>query len=138
MKGALERAFMGAGRVRGSPLKPLFDRLEERLKNRKRSVRLGVYFTQEEYAALREKSKSARLTMGEFIRRSIAGKEVKQAPSADIPVLIRDIRRAGNNVNQLLKIANSTHLLDAPQMRKVLAKTYLAADAVVRAYTTED
>ena len=76
--------------------------------------------------------------MGDFIRRCVADKEVKQAPSADIPILIRDIRRVGYNVDQLLKIANSTHLLDAPQMRKVLVQTYLAADAVLKAYTTED
>ena len=37
-----------------------------------------------------------------------------------------------------VKIANATHLLDAPQMRKVLVQTYLAADAVLKAYTTED
>lgn len=76
--------------------------------------------------------------MGDFIRRCVADKEVKQAPSADIPILIRDIRRVGYNVDQLLKIANSTHLLDAPQMRKVLAHTYLAVDAIVKAYTMED
>ena len=76
--------------------------------------------------------------MGDFIRRCVADKEVKQAPTADIPILIRDIRRVGYNVDQLLKIANSTHLIDAPQMRKVLVQTYLAADAVLKAYTTED
>lgn len=76
--------------------------------------------------------------MSDFIRRCVADKEVKQAPTADIPILIRDIRRVGYNVDQLLKIANSTHLIDAPQMRKVLVQTYLAADAVLKAYTTED
>lgn len=108
------------------------------MEKRKRPVRLGVYFTESEFALLREKSKKARLSMGDFIRRCVADKEVKQAPSADIPILIRDIRRVGYNVDQLLKIANSTHLLDAPQMRKVLVQTYLAADAVLKAYTTED
>ena len=72
------------------------------------------------------------------MRCAIENKDIKSAPPADIPILIRDIRRAGHNVNQLLKIANATHLLDAPQMRKVLAQTYLAADAVVKAYTMED
>lgn len=108
------------------------------MEKRKRPVRLGVYFTEAEYAVLREKSKKAGLSMGDFIRRCVADKEVKQAPSTDIPILIRDIRRVGYNVDQLLKIANSTHLLDAPQMRKVLVQTYLAADAVLKAYTTED
>ena len=51
---------------------------------------------------------------------------------------IRDIRRAGSNANQLLKIAESTHLLDAPQMRKVMAQVYLAEKAVVDAYVMND
>ena len=108
------------------------------MENRKRPVRLGVYFTEEEYAALRDKASKAGLSMGDFIRRCIAGKEVKQAPSADIPILIRDIRRAGYNANQLLKIAYSTHLVDAPQMRKTLVQLHLAADAVLKAYTMEE
>ena len=97
-----------------------------------------VFYTEDEFNALREKAKQTGLSGSEFVRRAVAGKEVKQAPSADIPILIRDIRRVGYNVDQLLKIANSTHLLDAPQMRKVLVQTYLAADAVLKAYTTED
>ena len=72
------------------------------MENRKRSVRLGVYFTEAEFAQLREKSQKAGLSMGDFIRRCVADKEVKQAPSADIPILIRDIRRVGYNVDQLL------------------------------------
>ena len=108
------------------------------MEKRKRPIRLGVYFTRDEYAALRAKADAAGLSMGDFIRRAIAGKEVKQAPSADIPTLLMELHRAGNNVNQLLQKANSAHLLDAPQMRKVLARVYLAADKVVKAYTTEE
>ena len=104
----------------------------------KRTHGMLVFYTEDELNALREKAKEAGLSGSEFVRRAVAGKEVKQAPSPDIPILIRDIRRVGANVDQLLKIANATHLLDAPQMRKVLAHTYLAVDAVVKAYTMED
>ena len=105
---------------------------------RKRTHGLLVYFSETELAELQRKSAESGLSCSAFIRRAVAGKDVKQVPPADIPILIRDIRRVGHNVNPLLTIANATHLLDAPQMRKVLAQTYLAADAVVKAYTTED
>ena len=105
---------------------------------KKRTHGMLVFSTEDEFNALREKAKQAGLSGSEFVRRAVAGKEVKQAPTADIPILIRDIRRVGYNVDQLIKIANSTHLIDAPQMRKVLVQTYLAADAVLKAYTTED
>ena len=105
---------------------------------KKRTTELQIRFTSEELEELNEKVKQTMFSREEFCRRAITDKEVKQAPSADIPILIRDIRRAGYNVNQLLKIAESTHLIDAPQMRKALVQTYLAADAVVNAYVMDD
>ena len=105
---------------------------------RKRNCRVEVCFTKDEVSDLKKKAQKAGLSIGEFVRCAVRNLEVKEAPPADIPILIRDIRRAGHNVNQLLKIADATHLLDAPQMRKVLAQTYLAADAVVKAYIMKD
>ena len=105
---------------------------------KKRTNEIKIRFTSEELEELNAKVKQTLFSREEFCRRAITDKEVKQAPSADIPILIRDIRRAGYNVNQLLKIAESTHLIDAPQMRKALVQTYLAADAVVNAYVMDD
>ena len=104
----------------------------------KRTHEIKIRLTAEELADLNAKVRKAGYSREEFCRRAITGKEVRQAPSADIPILIRDIRRAGYNANQLLKIANATHLMDAPQMRKTLVQLHLAADAVVKAYTAED
>lgn len=89
-------------------------------------------------AALKRKADESGLSCAAFVRRAVENKEVKSAPSADIPYLLMQINRVGNNVNQLLQKANSAHLLDAPQMRKVLAKVYLAAEKVVDAYTMEE
>ena len=105
---------------------------------KKRTHEIKIRLTAEELEELNAKVKQTLFSREEFCRRAITDKEVKQAPSADIPILIRDIRRAGYNVNQLLKIAESTHLIDAPQMRKALVQTYLAADAVVNAYVMDD
>ena len=105
---------------------------------RKRTHRLGVYFTEDEFKMLREKAASARLSMGDFIRRCIANKEIKPAPPVDIPRLTMEIHRAGNNINQLLRKANSGYLAEVPLMQKVLKRLYQAADAVVNTYTMED
>ena len=105
---------------------------------KKRTHEIKIRFTAEELEELNAKVKQTLFSREEFCRRALTDKEVKQALSADIPILIRDIRRAGYNVNQLLKIAESTHLIDAPQMRKALVQTYLAADAVVNAYVMDD
>ena len=105
---------------------------------KKRTHEIKIRLTDEELADLNAKAGQTVFSREEFCRRAIAGKEVKQAPSPDIPILIRDIRRAGSNVNQLLKLAESTHLIDAPQMRKALVQTYLAADAILNAYVMDD
>ncbi len=105
---------------------------------KKRTREIKIRLTDEELADLNAKAGQTVFSREEFCRRAIAGKEVKQAPSPDIPILIRDIRRAGYNANQLLKIANATHLVDAPQMRQTLVQLYLAADAVVKACMAED
>ena len=105
---------------------------------KKRTHEIKIRFTAEELEELNAKVGQTLFSREEFCRRAITGKEVKQAPSPDIPILIRDLRRAGSNANQLLKIAESTHLLDAPQMRKVMAQVYLAEKAVVDAYVMND
>ena len=105
---------------------------------KKRTHEIKIRFTAEELADLNAKVGKTLFSREEFCRRAITGKEVKQAPSADIPILIRDLRRAGYNANQLLKIAESTHLIDAPQMRKVMAQVYLAEKAVVDAYVMDE
>ena len=105
---------------------------------KKRTREIKIRLTDEELADLNAKAGQTVFSREEFCRRAIAGKEVKQAPSPDIPILIRDIRRAGSNVNQLLKLAESTHLIDAPQMRKALVQIYLAADAILNAYVMDD
>lgn len=105
---------------------------------KKRTCEIKIRLTDEELTELNAKVGQTVFSREEFCRRAIVGKEVKQAPSPDIPILIRDLRRAGSNANQLLKIAESTHLLDAPQMRKVMAQVYLAEKAVVDAYVMND
>lgn len=60
---------------------------------RKRNCRVEVCFTKDELSALSKKAKKAGMSIGAFIRHSVANKEVKEAPPADVPYLIRAIRK---------------------------------------------
>ena len=102
---------------------------------RKRNERIDVYFSEAELNVVKQKAKESGLNCSELIRRAVLNKEVKQAPPADIPIMIRDIRRLGYNIDRLLKIANSTHLIDAPQMRKVLAQTWLMEQTIIDTFS---
>ena len=105
---------------------------------RKRNCRCEVCFTKDELSDLTKKARKARLSTGAFVRRAVRDLEVKEAPSADVPMLIREVRRVGYNIDQLLKLANAKGLLDVPQLRKALADNRTVEKLIVEAYTMAD
>ena len=73
----------------------------------KRNCGVLLRFTQEEKDALTEKAQKAGLSRERFCRNILNGAEVKEAPPAEYCELLREVRRIGYNINQLLKIANA-------------------------------
>lgn len=63
---------------------------------KKRNCRFEVRFTKDELSDLTKKARKARLTNAAFIRRAVCGAEVREAPPADVPALIQEVRRVGN------------------------------------------
>ena len=100
----------------------------------KRNCRFEVRLTKDEYYDLTKKARKAWLTTGAFVRMAVAGQEIREAPSADVPVLIREVRRVGNNIDQILKIANSRGLLEVPDLRKALEDNRAIEKMIARAY----
>ncbi len=70
-----------------------------------------------------------------MIRRAVKNIPLREAPSADVPVFIRELRRVGYTLNQLAAFANSRNLIDAPQLRKALESNRAVEKMVVEAYT---
>ena len=105
---------------------------------RKRNCRVVVYFSKDELDALTKKIRKSHLSREGFIRAAVAGKEVKDGPTADVPALIQEVRRVGSNLNQILKRANSIGLLDVPQLRKDVADLRTVEKLIVDAYTMPD
>ncbi len=102
---------------------------------RKRNCRFEVRFTKDELSDLTKRARKARLSNGAFIRRAVSDLEVKEAPPADVPTLIREVRRVGHNIDQILKIANSQGLIDIPQLHKALEDNRAVEKVIVKAYT---
>ncbi len=80
---------------------------------RKRNCRVEVCFTKDELSVL------------------------KEAPPADIPMLLRAMRQAGYNLDQTLKRFNTTNVPDMPQFRKGLEEIRAATKMVSDAYTSD-
>ena len=103
-----------------------------------RNCRFELRLSKGELTMLTRKARKAGLSNAAFIRRSIQEKEVKEAPNADVVELIREIRRSGNNINQILKVANARGLLDVPLLRKALDENHAAVQRVIEAYAAEE
>lgn len=83
-----------------------------------RNIRFELRLTKNELSELAQKARKAGLTKADFVRKAINNKEVKEAPHADVPMLIREMRRVGYNIDQILKRINSGNIIDLPQFRK--------------------
>lgn len=102
----------------------------------KRTLEMKIRFTRVELDALTKKSRKVGLSREGYCRRILNGAEVKEAPPAELPLLIREVRRVGYNIDQLLKRANSIGLLDVPQLRKALEDNRAVEKMIVDTYTT--
>ena len=105
---------------------------------RKRSHRVVFYLDDEEFSAFIEKVKRTSLSREGFIRNMLAGVVIKESPPADIPYLLREIKRIGNNINQIFRIANANGFVDAPRLRSALDDLSKANQLVYTAYTKEN
>ncbi len=103
---------------------------------RNRNHRVEIYFTKNELETLTKKVCRSGLSREGFCRRVLNGTEVKEAPPTDVPVLIREVRRVGNTLNQIMKRANALGLMDVPQLRKALDENRVVEKLIVDAYTT--
>ena len=104
----------------------------------KRTLEMKIRFTRGELDALTKKARKSGFSREGFSRRILNGAEVKEAPPAEVPLLIREVRRVGYNIDQLLKRANSIGLLDVPQLRKDLTDLRTVEKLIVNAYTMPD
>ena len=102
---------------------------------RKRMYEIKIRLTAGELANLNAKVKQTGCSREEFCRRALTGAVIRQAPPVDVPILLRELRRAIVSIEKLLKLANRIHSIDTKQVRKVLEQTFLASEAIVRAYT---
>ena len=79
--------------------------------------------TEEEAAEIRRKAAAAGMNVSRFLRTSAVKSRVVLYNTADIYGLRSDLRRIGNNINQIAMVANSNrsvYLSDVRELRKQL------------------
>ena len=75
---------------------------------RKRNNSLGIWLTQEELEDLKTKISKTNLNQSAYIRKCILEKNITVIPG--IRDLIIEIKRIGNNLNQITRLANEGSL----------------------------
>ena len=90
--------------------------------------------TPKEYEMIRTNQTKTGLRMSEYARKLLMGNVVVTAPPADLNILIREIKRVGSNLNQLLRKLNSLGIAhsyeldncasDIQEVLKLIYQTY--------------
>ena len=102
----------------------------------KRNCRFDVRLTREEYEKLAAKSERAGLSRSAFARSAMLGKEIREAPPADVPMLIREVRRVEAVLEQLLMHALRTRSTDPREVAKAIGETRQVERMISQAYGT--
>ena len=97
---------------------------------------MKIRFTRGELDALTKKSRKAGLSREGYCRRILNGAVVKEAPPAEVPMLIREVRRVGYNIDQLLMIARTKNWLVVKELEKALESNRAVEKLIVDTYTT--
>ena len=103
---------------------------------RKRNCRVEIYFTKTELETLTKKVRRSGLSREGYCRRILNGAVVKEAPPAELPLLIREVRRVGYNIDQLLMIARTKNWLVVKELEKALESNRAVEKLIVDTYTT--
>ena len=88
-----------------------------------RNVIMKFRATEEEAAEIKRKAAAAGMNVSRFLRTSAVKSQVVLYNTADIYGLRSDLRRIGNNINQIAMVANSNksvYLSDVRELRKQL------------------
>ena len=93
-------------------------------------------FTKGELDDLTKKARKTGLSREGYCRRILNGAVVKENPPADVPMLIREVRRVGYNIDQLLLIARTKNWLSVKELEKALESNRRAEKLIVDTYTT--
>ena len=102
---------------------------------RKRNCRVEIYFTKTELETLTKKVRKSGLSREGYCRRILNGAVVKEAPPAEVPMLIWEVRRVGYNIDQLLMIARTKNWLVVKELEKALESNRAVEKLIVDTYT---
>ena len=109
--------------------------MKERVNDmRKRNKKITIRLSDEEFAKFDNLVERSHMSKEGLIRRLLEGAEIKEAPPVDVPLLMCEVKRVGNNINQILAIAYTKGFLDAPKLKLALEELKAVDQLIFDAY----
>ena len=109
--------------------------VKEAIAVRKGYKKIEVYFPDAEYEAFLKKVKRTNLSISAFVRKMAADQVIREAPHVDVPRLMIEVKRVGNNLNQLLILAHTKGFFDKAALTAALEKLDEVDKLIFDAYT---
>ena len=100
-------------------------------------VIVKAYLNKEEYEKLCDLSRATGVSKSKVIRLLITMCRLKEAPPADYPKLIRELRAVGNNLHQLLVIARTRGWNNQKEISSALSSILETENKIVSEFTSE-
>ena len=99
---------------------------------RKRNISIPIRVTEKELSVIDRKAARARLTRTEYLITCALGKEITLIE--DLKPILADLRRIGNNLNQLTLLANMGKIqgVNLGECRTALEQTYTAIHTLAK------
>ena len=99
---------------------------------RKRNISIPIRVTEKELSVIDKKAARARLTRTEYLITCAIGKEITLIE--DLKPILADLRRVGNNLNQLTRLANMGKIqsVNLGECRAALEQTYTAIHTLAK------
>ena len=98
-----------------------------------RTIEIKVRLNQKEADILNEKVKKSGLSREAYLRHLIGGLVPQDAPPPDYYVMMRELYRIGNNLNQIARKAQMLNMIDVPQYRKAVGEFEVAVKKITEA-----
>ncbi|MCR4805366.1 MAG: hypothetical protein K5981_06885 [Clostridia bacterium] len=108
------------------------------MKRMKRECRFELRLSRTELSNLAAKSRKAGISGAELIRRAVENKEVREAPSVDVALLVNELRRLGHEINELRKAADALGFIEMATMDDAVGKCHEACRTIIDAYTGKE
>ncbi len=104
------------------------------IKKENRDVRLFIRVTPEELEAIKKNQDKAGLRLSEYARRLLTGEVVVAAPPADLNILIREIKRVGSNLHQVLLKLNTLGIAHSLELERCATDISEVLNLIYRTY----